>query len=88
MESHPMPVSRRVTHTGKAYDGTIASLCNPGEYWSPCPKANAVHDINSGNYRYWVRVNGDEVDVHVVDGHLRTDPDKSEKNNLLELPDC
>jgi hypothetical protein len=33
-------------------------------------------------------VNGQEVDVHVYRGHLRTDPDKTEKNNLLDLPDC
>lgn len=83
-----MTLSRRVTHSGKADDGTISSLCHPGEYWSPRRKADAVRDINSGQYRYWVRVNGQEVDVHVVNGHLRTDPDKTTRNNLLDLPDC
>jgi predicted oxidoreductase len=83
-----MPISRRVTHTGKTDEGTIASLGNPGAHWSPRRKAHAVIDINSGDFRYWVEVNGQEVDVHVFRGHLRTDPDKTEKNNLLDLPDC
>ncbi len=32
------------------------------------------------------------VEIHVVKGpngkYLRTDPDKTTKNNLLDLPDC
>lgn len=83
-----MAISRRVTRSGKADDGTISSLCHPGEHWSPRKKVDAVRDINSDSYRYWVSVGGQEVDVHVVDGHLRTDPDKTTKNNLLDLPDC
>jgi hypothetical protein len=83
-----MATAREVTRTGKDADGTIASLCDPGRYWSPRLKADAVRDIKYRTHRYWVNVDGHDVDIHVVDGHLRTDPDKTEKNNLLELPDC
>lgn len=83
-----MATARRVTRTGKANDGTISSLCNPAEYWSPRGKADAVRDITDHRYRYWVRVGGQDVDIHVVNGHLRTDPDKTTSNNLLDLPDC
>jgi hypothetical protein len=79
---------RRVTHTGKNEDGTISSLCNPGQWWSPRAKADAVKDINDRLHRYYVLGGGGEVDVRVVNGHLRTDPDQTDKNNLLELPHC
>jgi hypothetical protein len=79
---------RRVTHTRKDSDGTIAALCNPGEYWSPRMKRDAVSDINSRLHSYYVLVRGDRVGIHVDNGHLRTDPDKTTRNNLLELPDC
>ncbi|NDL60409.1 DUF3892 domain-containing protein [Phytoactinopolyspora mesophila] len=84
-----MATARRVTKTGKADDGTISSLCNPGEDWSPRSKAAAVRDIKNGDYSYWVMVGGQRVDVHVVRGeHLSTSPDGYGRNNLLELPDC
>lgn len=84
---------RRVTQTGKDKDGDITKLCNPNAWWSPRSKKDAIKDIEGGEYRYYVRINDKEVDIHVVDDpekgkYLRTDPDKTTSNNLDDLPDC
>jgi len=80
---------RRVRQTGKDSDGDITSLCNDGEWWSPRLKADAIADINSGAYSYYVNEAGYRTDVHVTaDGHLQTDPDATKANNLDNLPDC
>ena len=84
---------RQVTRTKKTANNHIAALCNPGATWSPRTKRDAVRDIDSGAHRYYVIVAGQEVDIHTFsdsdgDRHLRTDPDKTKRNNLLELPDC
>lgn len=80
--------TRQVTRTDKDQDGDITALCNPGQAWSPRPKKRAVRDIELGLHDYWVRVDGKRVDIHVVNGHLRTDPDETTHNNLDDLPDC
>lgn len=83
---------RRVTRTDKDDDGDITALCNPGEAWSPRPKADAIDDIDDGIHTYYVQDSSGRSDIHVVndpDGpYLRTDPDGSASNNLDELPDC
>jgi hypothetical protein len=83
---------RRVTRTRKDDDGDITALCNTGNYWSPRNKQNAIRDIELGLHSYYVLEGGDKVDIHVVDGpdgkYLRTDPDKTDSNNLDDLPDC
>ncbi len=83
---------RRVTHTGKDGKGDITKLCQPGAGWSPRSKNSAISDIESSTHRYWVREEGDGAWVHVVNGpygkYLRTNADKSSKNNLDNLPDC
>ncbi len=84
---------RRVTHSGKNTHGDITSLGNPGEWWSPRPKADAIEDIEGATHRYYVREAGYESDVTVVtrnDGtkYLRTTADRTSRNNLDNLPDC
>lgn len=80
---------RRVTNSGKDQDGDITALCNPNESWRRRSKADAVDDIKKRLHRYYVKSGSVETDIHVVDGkHLRTDPDKTNKNNLNDLPDC
>lgn len=83
---------RRVTKSGKDSDGDITSLCNDGATWSPRKKAEAIRDIDDNAHTYYVDRAGHRTDVHVVnvDGkkHLRTTKDKSDKNNLDNLPDC
>jgi len=83
---------RRVTQSGKDRDGDITALCNPGEPWSPRPKADAIRDIEGKLHSYYVLVSGAEVDIVVAKRngtkYLRTDPDKTTKNNLDDLPNC
>lgn len=83
---------RRVIKSGKDSDGDITALCNPGEYWSPRYKQNAINDIESGVYQYFTQINGMKTYVRVVNGqngkYLRTDSDNTTRNNLDDLPDC
>lgn len=84
---------RRVTHSRKDRDGDITALGNPGEWWSPRMKANAIADIEGGDHTYYVQAPGtSRAEVRVVKGqtgkYLRSDPDRSSKNNLDNLPDC
>ena len=83
---------RRVTHSGKDLQRDITALCNIGENWSPRLKEDAIDDIENNVHQYYVGVEGQEVDIHVVDGptgkYLRTDPDATSTNNLDDLPDC
>lgn len=82
---------RRVTRTRKDNDRDILALCSETT-WSPRYKEDAIRDIEDHIHRYYVLVSGDEVDIKVVQGfrgkYLRTDPDKTGRNNLDELPDC
>lgn len=83
---------RPVTQTGKASDGDITSLCNPGNTWSPRSKSGAISDIESGTHTYYVPWQNGRTEIRVVNGsngkYLRTDADSSERNNLRDLPDC
>ena len=85
-------VSRKVTKTRKDDDGDILALCNDNAIWSPKMKKDAIREIDIGDYRYYVIVDGKEVDIHVFKKgnkeHLRTNRDETKKNNLDELPDC
>ena len=85
--------TRYVTKTGKDRDGDITKLCKDGESWSPRSKADAISDIDNGTHQYKVQWTSTETtDIHVVNGtkgkYLRTDRDKTSKNNLDDLPDC
>lgn len=83
---------RHVTHSGKDDDGDITRLCNPPEAWSPRSKADAIADIETNTHSYFVSGFVGEVRIRVVNGptgkYLRTDPDKTESNNLDDLDDC
>lgn len=83
---------REVTRSRKDQDGDITALCQPGAFWSPRLKRDAISDIESKVHQYFVRVRGQEVDINVIDGptgqYLRTDPDQTATNNLDDLPDC
>lgn len=83
---------RKVTRSRKDKLGNITHLCNPFEHWSPRAASDVIYDIEHGYYTYFVSVGKSEVDIIVVDSatgkYLRTDPDKTTKNNLDDLPDC
>jgi hypothetical protein len=83
---------RRVMATRKNKDGDIIALCDLNAYWSPRYKDDVIIDIENNIYSYYVMIVDQYVDIHVIDGpsgkYLRTDPDKTDQNNLDELPDC
>lgn len=87
-----MATERRVRKTGKDKDGDIISLCNDGASWSPRRKADAIRDIESGLYRYYVEEESPRAYVSVVNEggnkYLRTTADESSRNNLDNLPNC
>ena len=67
-------------------------LCNPTEWWSPKTVNEMLYDIEEYMYLYFVVVDGQKVEIKVITEltgkYLRTDPDKTKKNTLDELPDC
>lgn len=83
---------RQVTQSRKDRDGDITALCNPGQSWSPKAKCEAIAEIENRLHTYFVMDRGQRVEIRVVHGsrgkYLRTDPDKTSKNNLDDLPDC
>lgn len=83
---------RQVTRSRKDRDGDITALCHPGEAWTPRLKADAIDDIERGRQTYYVQLQSGRVEIRVVNGsrgkYLRTDPDKTSRNNLDDLPDC
>ncbi len=83
---------REITRTIKDKDGDITALCNSSELWSPKLKSMALLEIEDNIHRYFVKVDEEEVDIHVVNDrlkgkYLRTDPDKTKRNILNDLPD-
>lgn len=83
---------RAVTRTGKDVDGDITKLCNLGQSWSPRSKQGAISDIESGSHTYYVPWKSGRTEIRVVNGpngkYLRTDRDRTSKNNLDDLEDC
>lgn len=82
---------REVTYSGKDPDGDITALCNPGQAWSPRRKGDAINDIEAGTHSYYVMSGTERVEIRVVKAqsgkYLRTDPDRTNRNNLDDLPD-
>lgn len=85
-------VERKITHTKKDSFGNILAICSPGEWWSPKSTDEAIMEIEEYLYLYYVNVDRQKVDIKVINGstgkYLRTDPDRTTKNNLDDLPDC
>lgn len=90
---------KKITKTKKASDKDILALCNPGQFWSPVSKEEAIREIErsgkpySVNSPYYTEANGYRASIVVMEDrlrgkYLRTDPDKTSKNNLEALPDC
>ncbi len=84
--------AREVTQTMKSKKGDISALCNSNTLWNPKLKSMAILEIEDNIHRYFVKIEDDEVDIHVVTDrlkgkYLRTDPDKTTSNNLDDLPD-
>ncbi|EPZ52543.1 PF13031 family protein [Bacteriovorax sp. BAL6_X] len=83
---------RQITNVQKDINDNIIGVCNSGNYWSPRRATEVISDIKSGNYDYFVNVNGKKVDVLVKSNggseYLTTAPDNYSSNNLDNLPPC
>lgn len=93
LEGKAIMAVREVTRSQKDRDGDILALCNPNEPWSRRDKRDAINDIETNQHEYFVQVASiGRVDIRVVRGqsgkYLRTDPDRTTRNNLDDLPDC
>jgi len=85
-------IDREVTRTRKDDSGEITFLCNPESWWSPRSKEDAIRDIDSEAYAYYVKWLGKRTEIEVVQGktgkYLRTNWDGTTRNNLFDLQDC
>lgn len=83
---------RNVQVTSNDKDGVITYLCNFDEFWSPRHKNDVILNIESSMHSYYILIAGKTVSIHVINDstgkYLRTDPDKTENNNLNEVPNC
>ena len=83
---------RKVMRVRKDKNGNISTLCNPDSDWSPIPAAEVIREINHDIHNYYVEMDRKEVDIVVAEGpsgeYLRTDPEETSENYLLELPEC
>lgn len=83
-------IERKITNTRKDEKGRVIAICNPVEWWSPRSLAEVINDIEESFYKYYVIVGGQRVIIKVANGsaekYLRTDPDKTAKNYLGDLP--
>jgi Protein of unknown function (DUF3892) len=83
-----MPTARPVRQTGKN-QGVITSLYDAS--WGKRLKADAIHDIESGTYTYYVPWTDMRTEVEVANAnpkYLHTHRDNTTRNNLLDLPDA
>ena len=84
---------RAVRQTRKGADGDVLALCDQSAVWSPRSKRDAITDIESGLHTYHVPWQDKRTEIGVVNDairgkYLRTDWDSTQRNNLLDLPDC
>ena len=72
--------NRLITENKKSFNGNIIALCNPDESWSPRYKYDAIRDIESNNYNYFMMVNGKHINikVRVINGNKQLVYDKDE----------
>lgn len=90
------PKSRKVTGVERDSQGQLETLCVQITY--RIPVSQVIKDIRTNEARYganspyYTDVGGVKAAVVVAerDGkpYLRTDPDKTTRNNLDALPDC
>ncbi len=72
---------------------SIGGIKNDGTHWK-LSLANAIKGIEDGEWTFYVNnINGRKVNVIIAktvmgNKYLKTEADTTEKNNLLELPEC
>lgn len=71
---------------------SIGGIRSDGIRWKRSQQ-QAVSDIETGTYQYYVEVNGSAVNVIVAvsaygNKYIKTEADGEQPNNLLSLPEC
>tara|TARA_Y100000590_G_scaffold68331_1_gene74457 strand:+ start:3848 stop:4102 length:255 start_codon:yes stop_codon:yes gene_type:complete len=84
-----MAIEKRVTHSRKNKDGDITHIKAGGSIIS---KELAIIYIDAGLYGYYTYEDNSRADVYVYNKngarHIKTNADRTSKNNLDNLPDC
>ena len=78
---------RQITHVSKDYFGNITHV-GAAYTWKET-SSEAIDNIRSRAQSYFVQTGGVATDVRVVEArppYLRTDPDRTVRNNLDFLP--
>lgn len=80
---------RAVYASGKDGRGNITKVCGA---WGSVSTAQAIVDIRSGTHRYFVELNNNTTAlIEVVSAnppYLRTNWDRTTRNNLDDLQNC
>ena len=83
-------IERKITNTIKDESGKIIALANPVEWWSPRMTTEVINDIEETFYEYYLLLDGKKVLLKIMNGkgekHLRTDPNLTNRNKLVDLP--
>ena len=77
---------RQITHVTKDYYGNITHVGVAYQWKESSPEA--INNIRYGVHSYFVQSGGVATNVHVVNDnppYLRTDPDRTVRNNLDNL---
>lgn len=81
---------RPVTHARRDQRGNVVGLGKPGELWSVRSSADVIRDIESRLHTYHVPWPTGRTEIRVVNAttgkYLRTDRDRTDRNNLDDLP--
>lgn len=88
-----MPISRQVKciNKGDRFNPHTRITSIGGDEWKET-QPNAIRQIQALTHSYWVRVNGNVVNVivafHNGNPYLKTESDTTTVDNLLSLPEC
>ena len=85
--------ARKVISCKRDTSGDVTLLCNPGEYWSPRTKEEAIEDIEKKVHSYYVQtIEGEKSNIKIIEGvsgkYLRSTYDSRSPMNLSNLPEC
>lgn len=83
---------RGVAAVQRSGDGEVIALCAEDFAWPTVSVSDAIRDIETGAYIYFIEMDGRRIDLIVVDDpsgkYLHSDPAETTRNILVDMPDC